>query len=274
MHSVYEPYCKLLSDETDRPFSYLANIAIRAHAIRSKEEKLPLVQFTDLAATRILLSHQELGLDDFGKACRAILAEYREIMSTQILLSKVAMDDPAFHFERDLSKWHHDAQDRTPYYGVFDDPRNNLGTVAQALLRLFCHDPRFKNTYAIQSASGQSPPAWCLHAVKMFLRASEQAEARLFAAIHLSAGQPAHGTEYEPLMLVNGPSGATASVYMQYGYLTLVFGYHKMSTVVSNHLASASGDGTQGCDHRLGMTGPSRALSRMRSHKHSYGTWP
>lgn len=192
------------------------------------------MQFVDKAGTRANVSGSVLGLTDIGTGVKDILGEYRDIVEDRALLGKFTIDDPVFAFPEDLSEWQNDATNDDPFYGLFTDIRNPALALQHTLYDLLTSHGAYYGRFVVPNSTDLDDALqWHMHAVISFLRAAEDAEGRLFSAIHLSSGQPARGTEYLPLHLVNATAGATRSVHLQFCFLLFLFGYNKTSCHVS-----------------------------------------
>lgn len=162
-----------------------------------------------------------ISLDDIGDTFRALLKDISD--EERDITLGLSDTDPRFHLK--LPTKPSDEPNSTLANFFFADiPRNGLVGVGDFLLDVFVNHPRFRDRYFIDT--GREPtiaPTACSELLQRF----DHLRSLLLAAVHISSGGPARGTEIASQHLRNAPGGDIRNVQIIKGKICFVGGYNK-----------------------------------------------
>ena len=229
-HSEYPGVVPFMIVKQVTPLAAIFAIAIATGGRNSQADGMPMVQYTSLARTTMVVKDGYVSIHDLGDTVRGCLKEFSNIVYNSVTFG-LNMDDELFGYCRDLSKIKDDPQCFTPGYSFLSDDRNDLHLYADVLLeRLFGNavlGPRF----ALDTAKGKVIRAGVC---REWLRNANKAAQWVLIAMHIAGGQPQRGTEIACLNRVNCPGGSGRGSMIQYGLFTVIAAYNKTQNKVSN----------------------------------------
>ncbi|KAH9920765.1 uncharacterized protein B0H18DRAFT_956901 [Fomitopsis serialis] len=222
-YPVYTQLRTYLISDAETPYAYSAALAGILHAMENQDDSMARVQFKDVECTTILHEDIEFTHSSIASVVRGAMAEFDAILSSKLLCG-IPQDDPAFTLPELISSIYDQPRNFDADFNFFDDPRNKMGDVQHALLRLILNNSDLAGSFHYVHGD---QVVWKSLRCQQFLRDAYEAEQRLCTMIHLSYGQPARGEELATVTVRNIRGGSARNLYVMHGFLVILTGYWK-----------------------------------------------